>query len=200
MANDPPQPPPTTVSDDDANVLLDIARQSIREAVTNKAVLDVDTTQVAPTLLARHGVFVTLRRNGELRGCIGTLDPQKNLAQDTAEYARRSATQDPRFPPMSVHELTDLDIHISVLSEPTPIEFTDEADLLAKIRPGVDGLLLETPTNRGTFLPAVWKTLPDPQQFLDHLKSKAGLPRKELPKDARVYRYTAQSIGKDEPA
>lgn len=126
-------------------------------------------------LTARGATFVTLKKHGELRGCIGSLRAQRPLADDVAANAVAAASRDPRFAPLSASEFDDVDIEVSLLSEPEFIDFHDEADLLAQLRPGEDGLILFAGCRSATFLPQVWEQLPEPREFLAALKHKAGL-------------------------
>lgn len=119
--------------------------------------------------------FVTLSLQGNLRGCIGSLEAQRPLTVDIWQNAFNAAFRDPRFPPLGPEELEAIQIEISILSPALLLDVEDEQDLLNKIRPGVDGLILEEGTHRATFLPLVWNTLPKAQDFLLHLKRKAGL-------------------------
>jgi AmmeMemoRadiSam system protein B/AmmeMemoRadiSam system protein A len=133
--------------------------------------------------------FVTLEKNGELRGCIGSLAAYRPLDHDIAENAFAAAFRDPRFTPLSPEELDEIDISISVLTEPELMVFKSEEDLVAQIRPGVDGLILTEGQNRGTFLPSVWEHYPESAAFLNHLKMKAGLPSTYWSGTLKVERY-----------
>lgn len=125
---------------------------------------------------AQGAVFVTLKKNGQLRGCIGSPMAWRPLLQDLAENAFKAAFADPRFPKVTAEELDTLTLSVSVLTPASPMSFTDEADMLAKLRPGIDGLIIEDQGRRALFLPSVWEQLPDKRQFLAHLKHKAGMP------------------------
>ena len=138
--------------------------------------------------------FVTLHVDRRLRGCIGTLEARDPLVVDVARNAWSAASRDTRFPPVETGELRHLDIHISVLSVPEPVTVGSEAELLALMRPGIDGLILEEGYRRGTFLPSVWEQLPDPRDFLRQLKRKAGLPDQYWSASLQISRYTAESI------
>lgn len=138
---------------------------------------------------------MTLHRQGELRGCIGTLLAHRPLVEDVQTNARAAAFEDPRFPPLRSPELQGLNIEVSLLSSLEPMQFEDEEDLLRQLRPGVDGLLMEHHFHRGTFLPAVWRTLPESRLFLAKLKVKAGLPEDFWSAELKVRRYTTQSWG-----
>lgn len=139
-------------------------------------------------------VTLTVRSRGDrLRGCIGSLSPWRSLADDVIGNAVAAATRDPRFPPVSAGEVDDLRVEVSVLSAAEPIVFDSEEDLRARLRPGVDGLILSFGAQHGTFLPQVWEQLPDRAQFLDQLKVKAGLSPHWWDRRARVSRYTVAS-------
>jgi len=179
-------------------VLLSLARASIRHGLETGRPLAVDTKAFDPALQKRRAAFVTLNERGQLRGCIGSLEAYRPLVADVAENAFNAAFRDPRFPPVTPREFPDLRIHISVLSEPEPLAFRDEAELLASLRPGIDGLILEDRGLRGTFLPSVWEQLPDKREFLAHLKLKAGLPPDHWSPTLRVWRYTTESFSEEE--
>jgi len=126
--------------------------------------------------LQQHGaVFVTLKKRGRLRGCIGNLEPVGPLWQGVRDNALNAAFNDYRFPPLTAEEIDELHIDISILSPPVRLEYSDADDLLAKLQPGLDGVILLSGTARATFLPHVWQQLPNPEDFLDHLCRKAGL-------------------------
>jgi AmmeMemoRadiSam system protein A len=120
--------------------------------------------------------FVTLKQSGELRGCIGSLKPIRPLGVDVRENAIAAAFRDPRFPPLSVREYVVTSVEVSLLSADERIDVATEADLIAQLRPGIDGLVLQHGVQRATFLPQVWETLPEPREFVAALKRKAGLP------------------------
>ena len=137
---------------------------------------------------------MTLTLHDELRGCIGTLHAYQPLVADVAKNAYAAAFHDPRFARLARNEFAELQLHISILSEPEPMNFADEQALLAQLQPGVDGLILEEGLHRGTFLPQVWDSLPEPQQFLRHLKQKAGLPPEYWSKTIKMQRYTVEEF------
>ena len=175
-------------------LLHKVARASIEHGLETGRPLAVDVERYPPPLRERRATFVTLNEHGELRGCIGTLEAIRPLVEDVAHNAFAAAFSDPRFPPVSASELDDIEIHISVLSPATPMQFDSEEDLVHQLRPGVDGLVLEDGYHRGTFLPAVWESLPEPHAFLQHLKLKAGLPANYWSDTIRVSRYTTESF------
>lgn len=148
----------------------------------------------APELLVQRASFVTLHVEGQLRGCIGTLEARDPLIVDVARNAWSAASRDTRFTPVEFSELDRLGIHISVLSIPEPVSVGSEAELLALMRPGIDGLILEEGYRRGTFLPSVWEQLPDPRDFLRHLKRKSGLPERYWSGTLQISRYTTESF------
>ncbi|MBU0676864.1 MAG: AmmeMemoRadiSam system protein A [Verrucomicrobia bacterium] len=175
-------------------LLIDMAHDSIRHGVLRGTELKVHCENFPERLRDPRATFVTLEIDGRLRGCIGSLEAYRPLIEDVAANAYSAAFRDPRFPTMTPEEAEKLDIHISILSPPEPIKFSDENDLLKKLRPGIDGLILAEGVQRGTFLPSVWKQLPDPATFLQHLKLKAGLPADYWSGTVTVERYTAEYI------
>ncbi|HOU14391.1 MAG TPA: AmmeMemoRadiSam system protein A [Anaerolineae bacterium] len=155
--------------------LLTLARDTITEATGRKP---VGKRPPAPPRLNEPGAaFVTLHtRDGELRGCIGSLMAHRPLVEDVRENALAAAFRDPRFPQVKAAELPNIVIEVSVLTAPQPLDFDGADDLIRKLRPHVDGVIIERGWNRATFLPQVWEQLPSPEEFLTHLCYKAGLP------------------------
>ena len=180
--------------------LLDVARRSIEHGLEWGRPLVVTPSEYHRDLKEVRASFVTLQIRGQLRGCIGHLEAVQPLIVDVAENAFAAAFRDPRFSPLTDVEWPEVEIHLSLLTRPEPMRFTDEADLIRQLRPGEDGLILQDGPNRGTFLPSVWETLPDPNQFLVHLKYKAGLAANHWSPGVEVYRYTAESFGETEAA
>lgn len=152
-------------------ILLAIARGAIAEELGLKKPPFVG----APWLQEPGETFVTLHLNGQLRGCIGSLSANRPLREDVADNARAAAFHDARFEPLSRSEFDQIDLEVSLLSPLEPIPVESQAQLLTRLRPGVDGVVLEYGRWRGVFLPQVWDQLPDPETFLAHLKQKAGL-------------------------
>jgi uncharacterized protein len=183
-----------SLSPECCRTLLDAAHASIEHGVRTGEVLRVSVDAYPPELRAVRATFVTVRRNGQLLGCIGSLVATRPMIEDVVKNAYAAIFYDPRCPRLTLSDVAHVDVHISLLSEPEPMHFESEEDLLRQIRPGVDGLILEDAFSRGTFLPAVWETLPDPRDFLMHLKMKAGLPPTYWSDTLRVQRYTAESI------
>ena len=173
--------------------VLQLARDSIRKGLCGE-MLAVHATDYPEPLRQLRATFVTLHVDEKLRGCIGTLEARQALVEDVVSNAYGAAFHDTRFPALTWPEYKRLDIHISILSPPEPVQFASEADLLAQLRPQVDGLIIEEGAYRGTFLPSVWEQLPEPREFLRHLKHKAGLPPDYWSSAIRVQRYTAESI------
>ncbi len=172
--------------------LREIARRSIENGLRIHAPLDLDASEYPPPLSEPGASFVTLRLDGELRGCTGTLEATRPLVGDVAHNAFRSAFGDSRFPPIRAGELPHLDVHVAVLGPLEPLPAASEEALLAALRPGVDGLVLRDGTNSATFLPAVWESLPEPRAFLAQLREKAGLPRYHWSPTIRFERYTTR--------
>lgn len=142
-----------------------------------------------PALSQPGATFVTLTQNGNLRGCIGSLEASRRLDVDVCANARAAAFGDPRFSPLSLAELQGTRVEVSLLSPAVPIEFTDESDAIAQLHPNIDGVILQWDGRRGTFLPQVWENLREPRLFLNLLKQKAGLPADFWAPDVRLYRY-----------
>src|SRR3954464_484971 len=175
----------TEVSDDKAGqTLLAIARSAI-----DAKLLGNGQTVEAGWLRQAGATFVTLTKEGRLRGCIGSLEARRPLAADVAENAVAAAFRDPRFPPLTAEEWPSVRVEVSLLSSPKPMRFADEADLLAQIRQGEDGIILEGDGRRATFLPQVWESIADKRQFLAELARKAGLSGEVRLGRCRVWRY-----------
>jgi hypothetical protein len=176
-------------------VLLAHARRAIESALG----VEPATEPPEARFLDRAGAtFVTLRRNGTLRGCIGTLDAERSLREDVAHNARRAAFRDPRFEPLQPDELDELVVEVSLLSTPERIDCASEADLIERLDPERDGVVLEYRGRRATFLPQVWEQLPDPRDFLRQLKLKAGLPAEFWSEELRIARYAVDKWSKTE--
>lgn len=172
--------------------LAEIATRSVGDAVGRQQRFDPDPADYPWELRRPAAVFVTLRRRGVLRGCIGTMEAVMPLVQAAADRARAAAFDDPRFPPVSPWELDDLHVEVAVLTPMEPFEVGGYDDLVATLRPSVDGLLVEAGTFRATFLPAVWKELPEPGDFVAALWHKAGLAPRAWPVGIATWRYRSQ--------
>ena len=156
--------------------LLLLARESIQHGLDHGSSLSVHTAHFEPNLTTPGAAFVTLEKQGDLRGCIGSVEAYRPLVEDVAENAWNAAFADPRFNPLTSIEFKVLQIGISVLTQPEDINVTSEEDLKQQLVPGQDGLIIRNGLHRGLFLPAVWDKLPDVESFLSHLMQKAGLP------------------------
>ncbi|MDZ7663283.1 AmmeMemoRadiSam system protein A [Thiohalophilus sp.] len=182
------------MDDNQRRQLLAIARQSIQHGLQHSRPLTIDPCDYDESLQHPGASFVTLMLNRQLRGCIGSLQAHRPLVIDVAENAFAAAFRDPRFAPLTAAEFPYLEYHISLLNPAKAMQFKDQADLLKQLRPQVDGLILEDGEHRGTFLPSVWESLPHPEQFLQHLKLKAGLPADYWSDTLKVSRYTVEDI------
>lgn len=189
-----PMSSPELVNQHDAGLLLKLAGESIEQFLETGYKLSPNLNKLPDRLCQPGAAFVTLTLNGQLRGCIGHLEAIQALVQDVIENARLAAFNDPRFAPLTQKEFNEITISISILSASRPMQFTSEQDLLSQIRPGIDGLILEEGGYRGTFLPSVWESLPEPGEFLHHLKQKAGLHETYWSDSVQVSRYTTQHI------
>jgi AmmeMemoRadiSam system protein A len=183
-----------TLNKDQQADLMNLALASIRHGLNHGRPIPVDLAGLSPELKTQRATFVTLLKHGGLRGCIGRLEAGRPLAEDIADNAYSAAFQDPRFPPLRENELEELEIHLSLLTPAEPIEFTSERNLLEQLQPGVDGLILAEGSRRGTFLPSVWEQLPSPEEFLQHLKLKAGLPANYWSDSLKVWRYRTEVV------
>lgn len=175
--------------------LLAVARRSIEQGLANGRPRALTASDFDRELQAVRASFVTLHRLGQLRGCIGHLEAVQPLVVDVAENAFAAAFRDPRFSPLTHREWPEVQVDVSILTAPEPLQFSDEADLIRQIRPGEDGLILQDGPHRGTFLPSVWESLPDPAEFLTHLKHKAGLAANHWSDHVEVFRYHTESFG-----
>lgn len=178
----------------DKAVLLATARHAIQYGLQHGRPPVTETQDCSARLQEAGASFVTLTLHQQLRGCIGSLQARRPLIVDVADNAYAAAFRDPRFPPVNEAEVPELDYHISILHPAEPLQFSDEDDLLRQIRPQVDGLILEDQGHRGTFLPSVWNSLPEPRQFLQQLKRKAGLPTDYWSGTLKVWRYTVEDV------
>jgi len=186
--------PPEISGNEKGPILLGIARHAI---ATRLGLMERRPFPKHPWLREYGACFVTLHKGDALRGCIGSLTAHRPLGEDVMANALAAAFQDPRFDPLTRDEFEDIRIEVSVLSKPERVFPADEAGLIAKLRPGVDGLTLEYGPHRSTFLPQVWEQLPDGHDFLAHLKQKGGLPSGFWHPDMRVSRYTVQAFAEN---
>jgi uncharacterized protein len=163
------------LTSEEKKYLLTLARQSLEAGVRGQTIPRPDEAALTPALKALGASFVTLTIQGELRGCIGALEPYQPLAEDVCEHAVAAALDDYRFPRVQEGELDNIAIEVSVLTAPTRMDYRDPEDLLAKLRPGLDGVILRDGIHRATFLPQVWEKISDPAAFLANLCYKMGV-------------------------
>nr|VFJ88593.1 MAG: uncharacterized protein, PH0010 family/AmmeMemoRadiSam system protein A [Candidatus Kentron sp. LFY] len=185
------------LSAEERKTLLEIARDSIVHGLAHREPPSINAAAFPAPLREKRATFVTLEKEGMLRGCIGSLRTTRSLVEDLAENAFNAAFRDPRFPLLSQEEWEKVTVKIALLTPATSMCFESEADLIGQLRPGVDGLILTAGPRRATFLPSVWESLPEPVDFLRHLKIKAGLDPNAWPPDVAVSRYTTEQIGND---
>ena len=187
-----------TLSTQDREALLKFARSAIEARLVKGAKVD-RPRQVSSVLNELRGCFVTLHKHGQLRGCIGTIEPICSLLECVERNAQSAAFDDPRFPTLNADELKEIDIEISVLSVPEPLSFNDGEDLKRKLEPNLHGVILSRGAHRSTFLPQVWKQLPEKEQFLEHLCLKGGMsPKAWQDPETRVEVYEAEVFGEDD--
>jgi AmmeMemoRadiSam system protein A len=174
--------------------LTALARAAIARRLGQAAVPE-PAGPVPAWLQATKASFVTLKLNGTLRGCIGSLEACRPLRDDVRANAVAAGFRDPRFPSLSTREYAAIAIEVSVLTDPAPFLVRDEADAAARLRPGHDGVILAAQGRRATYLPQVWEDLPDPAAFLASLRRKAGLPAAYWGDDIRLWRYSVAVFG-----
>lgn len=162
---------------EEQKTLLRVAREAMECAVKGERLPPLDPSTLSSNLREQGASFVTLTIRGQLRGCIGALEAYQPLAEDVREHAIAAALQDPRFPQVEEDELRRIQIEVSRLTRPIPLEYKDAKDLLSKLRPHVDGVILRDGFHRATFLPQVWEKIPNPPEFLDNLCYKMGASR-----------------------
>jgi len=182
------------LSQEDKSVLLQVTKDSIAYGLTQHKALPVKTTEYSTTLQELGAAFITLNLHNNLRGCIGSLEAHRPLVEDISENAYAAAFRDPRFEALSESEFKALDYHISVIKPAVDFPVYSEEDLVKQLRPSKDGLILEEGINRATFLPSVWQTLPQAEDFLAHLKLKAGLPKNYWSDSIKFKRYEVEEF------
>ncbi len=183
--------------------LLELARCSVATGIGRQSPARLPEPEHAAesaSLLSPRATFTTLELDGELRGCCGTLEPRRPLLHDVWYNAWASAYSDPRFPPVSAAEIAAIRITISVLTPLEPVSARSEAELVAALEPGVDGLVIACGSVRATFLPAVWQSLPEPREFLAQLRRKAGLPASLSWSEVIALRYRTDTFSSAESA
>ena len=174
--------------------LLGVALASIKSGLQTGRALKPDVGNYPSALTETRASFVTLNHDNTLRGCIGSLEPCTSLVSSVADNAYAAAFRDPRFPVLTLPELSGLTIQLSVLSPLQAVAYDSEADLLRQLQAGIDGWVIQEKGSRGTFLPSVWEALPDPRLFLEHLKMKAGLATDYWSDTIEVWRYSTESF------
>lgn len=182
------------LSKSDRFLLKKIARDSIHYGLMNQAPMALDMQYLPSSLVVKKASFVTLFLTGALRGCIGSTEATQPLADDVAKNAYAGAFKDHRFDPIDEQTALDLEIHISVLSQPQRIDCHSERTLLQQLHPGKDGLIIEDFHCHATFLPAVWEALPNPERFVRQLKRKAGLTEDYWSDTLQCYRYWTETF------
>lgn len=164
------------LSEEEGRHLLSEARRTIEGALFGKkGAAPSEKKGLSPVFHERRGTFVTLTKDGQLRGCIGHIIPRESMIDGVRTNAINAAFRDPRFPPVSGDEWGKIRIEVSILTDPRPLQYSDAQDLLDKLRPGVDGVIIKKGLHQATFLPQVWEQLPKKEEFLGHLCMKAGL-------------------------
>ena len=189
-----PGPLPEAAGSDPLERLPEMARASVEHGLHHGAAPPVRLEDWPDELRRQGASFVTLRRRSALRGCVGSLEPHRPLVVDVAENAYKAAFCDGRFPPLTPRELEDLEVHVSVLAPLERLDVGSEAELLARLRPGIDGLVLCEGPRRATFLPAVWESLSSPEAFLRALEEKAGLAGRPWSPKREAYRYSVREL------
>jgi AmmeMemoRadiSam system protein A len=162
------------LTSEEKKILLGVARSALERGVRGEKQPALDLAGMPAHLREEGASFVTLTIHGDLRGCIGALEPYQPLVQDVHEHAIAAGLEDPRFPPVVTKELDQIEIEVSRLTLPKPLAYNGTEDLLAKLRPQVDGVILRDGPRRATFLPQVWEKIPDKSEFLDNLCHKMG--------------------------
>jgi AmmeMemoRadiSam system protein A len=163
------------LTEEEGAYLVETAKKTIQKALFNPKDKSEPESVSSPKFQERRGTFVTLTINGALRGCIGHIIPQESLIEGVRVNAMNAAFRDPRFRPLGQNEFEKIKIEVSILTEPKPLAYTDANDLLSKLRPETDGLIIRQGYHQATFLPQVWEQLPNKRDFLTHLCLKAGL-------------------------
>ena len=175
----------THITDEQGRRLVQVARRTIAAKLGTLEEIDKvipDRDLADPGFREKRGTFVTLKIKGQLRGCMGCLTPSETILEGIQRNAINAAFNDPRFPALTAAELEQADIEISILTSPQVLEYSEGTELLAKLRPNVDGVIINKDQARSTFLPQVWEQLPKTEEFLAHLCRKAGLPADEWTK------------------
>ena len=163
------------LTSEEQKILLRLAREAMERGVKGEELPSLDSSSLPLPLQEAGSSFITLTAHGQLRGCIGSLEPYESLAEDVREHAVAAALKDPRFPAVREDELNGIQIEVSRLTRPIPLQYKDAEDLLSKLHPFVDGVILRDAFRRATFLPQVWEKIPDPAEFMNNLCYKMGV-------------------------
>jgi AmmeMemoRadiSam system protein A len=183
------------LTEEEGKYLVKMARETIQGALSKQKDQSEPNSASFPKLREKRGAFVTLTLHGTLRGCIGHTVPQEPLVESVRVNAMNAAFRDPRFRPLSQKEFEKVKVEVSILTEPKPLTYADANDLLMKLRPGTDGLIIRKGYHQATFLPQVWEQLPKTKDFLTHLCLKAGLGGDAWVHDKLdVYTYQVQAF------
>jgi hypothetical protein len=183
------------LSDEHRRALLAVGAKALDISLTHNRPAETKAETFDRPLQAMRASFVTLKQNGQLRGCTGSVAPHQPLVADMVANTYRTAFGDPRFRPLTREEVNELELSVSILSTPRRLDFGSEEEARRLLRPGIDGVILQAGNHRGLFLPQVWEELKWPKAFLNHLKRKAGLPLDYWSDDVQLYRYTVESFG-----
>lgn len=187
--------PEQQLSEEDRIFLLKLARKTIENSINDTLPPNIDSAGLSPILKEQGASFVTLTYKGSLRGCVGALEPYQSLAEDVREHAQAAAFEDYRFPPVQAKEIDDIEIEISYLSKPKPLNYENPADLAKLLRPNIDGVVLRDGFKRATFLPQVWEKIPDAEEFLEELCMKMGAqPDLWRRKKLQVFTYQVEEF------
>lgn len=178
------------LNNNDKKLIFDVIHNSIKQGLKDGNAYKPETEKYAEHLKQNYAVFITLKINGQLRGCIGTTEATTPLINAVAKYAYAAAFADPRFKALTIEEYKKVEISLSILTPAKPFSFKDEQDLIKQLRPDIDGLIIAKSGRRATYLPAVWEQIKSKQQFVSELKRKAGIRHKDCPDKA--WRYTAE--------
>lgn len=188
------------LTEEQGKVLIRLSRQVIEENLEIDPTDPVSDKELKDPVFQDHKpLFITLNKNGCLRGCIGCLIGTEPLVEAVKRHSVNAAFFDQRFPPVTKEEVAELQINISLLTDPQPLDYKDSKELQEKLRPGVDGVILRDPSmGAATFLPQVWEQLPTVSQFLDHLCGKAGMPEDSWRKKSlEIQTYQVQYFKED---
>ena len=188
-----------TLTEEQGQYLVKVARKTIENALLGRGEKETEDKNLPAVFHERRGTFVTLTEDGNLRGCIGHIIPRESIIEGVRINAINAAFRDPRFRPLSPDELDKIKIEVSILTEPKPLKYKDAQDLLNKLRPGIDGVIIKKGFHEATFLPQVWEQLPRKEDFLTHLCLKAGLDADAWRRgDLEVSTYQVQAFEEEE--